>query len=112
VKNGTGLEGGGKAGPGLQMRREDRQLKPSEYGDNMKKEEKEEPIRIIGEQSEQTLDYTCVLYECDYRCLDCDYCFFFFRRINHMVLNYLHWSSVYTLSEHHIQQYVQQYPFI
>jgi hypothetical protein len=43
-KNGTGLEGWSKAGPGLPERGEDRQLKPSIDRDNMKKEE-EEPIR-------------------------------------------------------------------
>jgi hypothetical protein len=36
-KNETSLEGGGKAGPGLPERGEDRQLKPSEDRDNMKK---------------------------------------------------------------------------
>ncbi len=42
-ENGTGLEGGGGAGPGPPKREKDRQLKPSEGGDNMKKEG--EPIR-------------------------------------------------------------------
>jgi hypothetical protein len=42
-KNGTGLEGGGKARPGPPERGEDRQLKPRIDRDNMKKEE-EEPI--------------------------------------------------------------------
>jgi hypothetical protein len=43
-KNGTGLEGRSKAGPGPPERGEDRQLKPSIDRDNMKKED-EEPIR-------------------------------------------------------------------
>jgi hypothetical protein len=27
---------------------------------------------------------------------------FSFRRVNHMVLNHLHWSSVYTFADHHV----------
>ncbi len=46
AENGTSLEGGCEAGPGLPERGEDRQLKPSKGGDNMKKEEEEEPIWI------------------------------------------------------------------
>ncbi len=42
----AGLEGGGEARPGPPEREKDRQLKPSEGRDNMKKEEaEEEPIR-------------------------------------------------------------------
>ncbi len=44
-KNRTGLEGGGKAGPGSPERGKDRQLKPSRDGDNMKKEKEDEPSR-------------------------------------------------------------------
>jgi hypothetical protein len=43
-KNGTSLEVGGKARPGSTERGKDRQLKPREDRDNMKKEEEEEPI--------------------------------------------------------------------
>jgi hypothetical protein len=42
-ENRTGLEGGGKTGPGPLERGVDRQLKPSKDRDNMTKEE-EEPI--------------------------------------------------------------------
>jgi hypothetical protein len=44
-ENGTGLEGGGEAGPSLPERRKDRQLKPSRDGDKMRKEEYEEPTQ-------------------------------------------------------------------
>jgi hypothetical protein len=43
-ENGTSLEGGGGAGPGPPERWKDRQLEPSEGGDNMKEEE-EEPVQ-------------------------------------------------------------------
>jgi hypothetical protein len=43
-ENGTGLEGGSKARPGPPERGKDRQLKPSKDGNNMKKEEEEQPI--------------------------------------------------------------------
>jgi hypothetical protein len=45
-ENGTCLEGGGKAAPGPPERGKNRQLKPSEDRNNMKKEEEEEPIRM------------------------------------------------------------------
>jgi hypothetical protein len=43
-ENRTGLEGGGEARPGPPERGKDRQLNPSEDGDNIEKGE-EEPIR-------------------------------------------------------------------
>jgi hypothetical protein len=44
-ENGTGLEGGDGARPSPPERGKDRQLKPSEGGDNMEKEGEGEPIR-------------------------------------------------------------------
>ncbi len=40
------LEGGAKARPGLPERGKDGQLKPSRDGDNMRKEEEEQPIQM------------------------------------------------------------------
>jgi hypothetical protein len=44
-----------------------------------------------------------ILYKCDYRFVDCDH-YFSFRRKSPMVLNHLHWSSVYTFADHHCSQ--------
>jgi hypothetical protein len=40
-ENGTGSEGGGEAGPNSPERGKDKQLKPREGGENMRKEEEE-----------------------------------------------------------------------
>ncbi len=52
------------------------------------------------EQSEQPLDCFCILYECDCRYSDCDHCFIFFQENKSHSVEPLHWSSVYTLLIH------------
>jgi hypothetical protein len=86
-ENGTSLEEGGEAGPSPPESGKDRELKPSEEGDNMEKGEEEEPIRtgwrrIVCEQSEKSLDYACILYECDAGVLIMTNVFFLFFQKN------------------------------
>jgi hypothetical protein len=45
VRNGVSLGGGGEGGPGPPERGKDKQLIPNKGGDNIGKDEEEQPIR-------------------------------------------------------------------
>ncbi len=98
----AGLGRRDEAWPGLPEIGKDRQLEPSEGRDNMEKDEEEQHIRkrwrrISANRVSSHLIPFVFYISVIAGILIVTTVFFSFRRINHMVLNHLKWSSVYTL---------------
>jgi hypothetical protein len=66
------------------------------------------PIRDIMQEDQwptEWEDYQFTIYQCNKWFVTIHHCvtiFFSCRRINHLVLHYLHWSSVNTQAEYHV----------
>jgi hypothetical protein len=80
-RNGVNIGGGGEGGPGPPERRTEKQLMPSKGGDNMEKDEEEQPNRMywrrVGVNRVSGHFMGLNSYKCNCRYPDSDHCFFF-----------------------------------
>ncbi len=107
---GNGLQEKGEMGPGLPSSGRKSQLEPSREGENVRRD-REEPILDVMKEHQQPREWEyCYLWLLNNSkgvtvILFTWPLFFSFRRINYLVLNHLHGSSVNMFLILHVEQF-------